>query len=147
MRVEAGTGLRSRIRQITMTNNLGIGKHLMKNDQQARQPFGLSWRTGVARQSVLVQSSLVADADGTMVVRHGVSAYFQQHPVLRHRTVASDIEVIANLAELTRTMVTEQLLHSVVLVAPCSRAVQNQITNVVGRHHVPGSHNSIKFKS
>lgn len=96
MRVEAGTGLRSRIRQITMTNNLGIGKHLMKNDQQARQPFGLSWRTGVARQSVLVQSSLVADADGTMVVRHGVSAYFQQHPVLRHRTVASDIEVIAD---------------------------------------------------
>lgn len=68
----------------------------MKNDQQARQPFGLSWRTGVARQSVLVQSSLVADADGTMVVRHGVSAYFQQHPVLRHRTVASDIEVIAD---------------------------------------------------
>jgi hypothetical protein len=44
---------------------------------------------------ILVQSSLVANADGTMVVRHGVSPYFQQHAMLRHRTVATDIEVIA----------------------------------------------------
>ena len=53
MRVEAGTGLRSRTRQITMTNNPGTGEHLMKDGQQIRQPFSLSWRTGVARQSVL----------------------------------------------------------------------------------------------
>lgn len=125
MSVEAGTGLGSRTRQITMTDNLGTGKHLMKDGQQVSQPFGLSRRTGVARQSVLVQPALIADAYGAVVVRHGVSPYFQQHAVLRHRTVATDIEVIPNLAELTRTMVTEQLLHSVVLVVPCSRAVQH----------------------
>ena len=105
MRVEAGTGLGRRTRQITMTDNLGIGKHLMKDGQQVRQPFGLGRRTGVTRQSVLVQSSLVADADGTMVVRHGVSPHFQQHAVLRHRTVTADVEVIPNLAELMRTKI------------------------------------------
>ena len=88
-----------------MTDNLGSGKHLMKDGQQVRQPFGLSRRTGVARQSVLVQSILIADADGTMVVRHGVSPHFQQYAVLRHRTVTTDIEVIPNLAELMRTKI------------------------------------------
>jgi hypothetical protein len=141
MCVEAGTGLGSRTRQITMTNNPGTGEHLMKDGQQVRQPFSLGRCTSIARQSVLVQPTLVADAYGTMVVRHGVSPYFQQHAMLRHRTVATDVEVIPNLAELTRTMVTEQLLNSIVLVAPCSRAVQNQITNVVGRHQVSGFHN------
>lgn len=109
MRVEAGTVLGSRTRQITMTNNLGIGEHLMKDGQQVSQPFSLGRRTGVARQSVLVQSTLIADADGTVVVRHGVSPHFQQHAVLRHRTIATDVEVIPNLAELTRTMVTPSI--------------------------------------
>ena len=105
MSVEAGTGLGSRTRQITMTDNLSIGEHLMKDGQQVCQPFGLGNRTGFARQSVLIQPTLVADADGTVVVRHGVSPHFQQHPVLRHRTVATDIEVIPNFAELTRTKI------------------------------------------
>ena len=56
MRIEAGTGFGSRTRQITMTDNPGTGKHLMKNDLQVSQPFGLSRGTGVARQSVLVSS-------------------------------------------------------------------------------------------
>lgn len=105
MLVEAGTGLGSRTRQIAMTDNLGTGEHLMKDGQQVRQPFGLSRGTGVARQSVIVQPTLIADADGTVVVRHGVSAYFQQHPVLRHRIVATNMEVIPDLAELTRTKI------------------------------------------
>lgn len=96
MRVEAGTGLGSRTRQITMTDNLVTGEHLMKDGQQFSQPFSLGRRTGAARQFVLVQSSLVSNADGTMVVRNGMSPYLQQHPVLRHRTVASDIGVIAD---------------------------------------------------
>ena len=57
MRVEAGTGLGSRTRQITMTDNLGTGKHLMKDGQQVRQPFGLSRCACIARQSVFVQPS------------------------------------------------------------------------------------------
>lgn len=95
MRIEVGTGLGCRTRQITMTDNLGTGEHLMKDGQQVCQPFGLSRSTGVARQSVLVQSSLIADADGTMVVRHGVSPHLHQYPMLRQRTVATDIKVIA----------------------------------------------------
>lgn len=105
MRVEAGTGLRCRTRQNTMTDNLSTGKHLMKDGQQVSQQVSLGRCACVARQSVLIQPTLVADADGTMVVRHGVSAYFLQYAVLRHRTVATDIEVIPNLSELTRTKI------------------------------------------
>ena len=53
MYVEAGTGLGSRTWQITMTDNPGTGKHLMKDGQQVSQPFSLGRRTGVARQPVL----------------------------------------------------------------------------------------------
>ena len=105
MRFEAGTGLGSRTRKITMTNNLSIGEHLMKDGQKVCQPFGLSRSSRVARQSVLVQSALIADTDGTVVVQHGMSTDLQQHPVLRHRTVTTDIEVIFNLAEITRTKI------------------------------------------
>jgi len=53
MHVEAGAGLGSRTRQITMTGNLGTGKHLMKDGQQIRQSFGLSRSTGVAKKAVV----------------------------------------------------------------------------------------------
>jgi hypothetical protein len=79
-----------------MTNNPGTGEHLMKDGQQIRQSFGLSRSTGVARQSVLVQPTLVADAYGAVAVRYGVSPHFQQHAMLRHRSVTTDIEVIAD---------------------------------------------------
>ena len=53
MRVEAGTELGSRTRQITMTDNPSNGKHLMKVGQQVSQPFGLSRSTGVAKKAVV----------------------------------------------------------------------------------------------
>lgn len=105
MRIEAGTGLGRSTRQVTMPDNPGTGKHLMKDGQQVRQPFGLSRGTDVARQSVLVQPTLVADAYRAMVVRHGMSSDLKQHAVLRHRTLTTDMEVISNLAEITRTKI------------------------------------------
>jgi hypothetical protein len=54
-----------------------------------------------------------------------MSTDLQQHPMLRHRTVETDIEMIPYLTKFACAMVTEQLLHRVVLVAPCSRAVQH----------------------
>ena len=42
MGVAAGTGLGRRTRQITMTDNLGIVEHLMKDGQKVCQLFGLS---------------------------------------------------------------------------------------------------------
>ena len=50
--VEAGAGLGSRTRQIPMTDNLGIRKHLIKDGQQVGEPLCLSRSSRVARQSV-----------------------------------------------------------------------------------------------
>ena len=41
MRIETRTGLGRSTRQIAMTDNLGIGEHLMKDGQQIRQPLRL----------------------------------------------------------------------------------------------------------
>lgn len=95
MSVEARTSLGRSRRQITMADNLGTGKHLMKDRQQVSQSLRLSRRADVAGQSVLVQSALIADTDGTVVVRHGMSPDLKQHAVLCHGSVTADIEVIA----------------------------------------------------
>ena len=95
MSIEARPSLGRSRRQITMADDLGTGKHLMKDRQQFCQTLCLSRSADVARQSVLVQPALVADAYRAMVVRHGMSSDFKQHAVLRLGSVTADIEVIA----------------------------------------------------
>lgn len=150
MCIEARTRLRRRSRQVAMTYDLGFWEDPMQVTQQVAQAFRLFDSARVRWQPVLVQSTLIANADRAMVVRHGVCPNLQQHPMLCHRTVTTDIEVITNLSELTRAMVTEQLLHRIILVAPCSRAVHHKILNVVGRHQILTFHKKqlkIKHKS
>ena len=140
MRIEAWTRLRSRSRQVAMAYDLGLGEDPMQVTQQVAQAFRLFDSARVRWQAVLVQSTLIANADRAMVIRYGVRPNFQQHPMLCHRTVTTDKEVITNLAELTCAMVTEQLLHRIILVAPCSRAVYHKILHVVGRHQISTIH-------
>ncbi len=140
MRIEARTRLRRCSRQVAMTHDLGLREDPMQVTQQVAQAFCLFDSARVRWQAVLVQSTLIANADRAMVIRNGVSPNLQQHPMLCHRTVTTDKEVITNLAELTRTMVTEQLLHRIILVAPCSRAVHHKILHVVGRHQISTIH-------
>lgn len=91
--VEARTSLGRSRRQIPMTDNLGIRKHLMEDGQQVSQSLRLSRRAGVAGQSVLVQPALIADTNGAMVVWQGMSPDLKQHAVLRHRAVTADIGI------------------------------------------------------
>lgn len=93
MHVEARTSLGCSPRQITMSDDLSIRKHLMEDGLQVSQSLRLSRRAGVAGQSVLVQPALIADTDGAMVVWHGMSPDLKLHAVLRHRAVTADIGI------------------------------------------------------
>lgn len=92
MRIEARTSLGSSTRKITMTNDLRFWEEFMENRQQVGESFRLLGGASVTRQSILVKSTLIADADRAMVVRNGMSTNFQQHAMLVHGTVTTDIE-------------------------------------------------------
>lgn len=144
--IEARTSLENSTWKVTMTNNLRLKEELVENRQQVGEPLRLLGGASVTRQSALIKfTTLIADADRAMVVRNGMSTNLQQHAVLSHSTVTTDIEVVADSAELSSLMVTEQLLHCIVFVALCSRAVHHQILNVIGRHQIRPSHNNNRW--
>ena len=63
---------------------------------------------GVARLALLIEPSLIADADRASMIRSGMSTNLQQHPVLRHRSILTDVEVVADVIKPTSLMVTSQ---------------------------------------
>ena len=135
MSIQTRTFLRRSARQVTMPRNLCFREQLMKTSQHINDSFGLLRRASVAWLAMLIKSSLVTDADRTTVVRSRMSTHFEQEAMLRHRTILSDIKVIADVIEATVFMVTAKLFHTIVLVASGSRAMQNQEFHGVGRHH------------
>ena len=51
----------------------------------------------------------------------------QQETVLRATAVLSHIKVVADVTETAGQMVTPQLLHRIILIAPRSRTMQNKV--------------------
>ena len=118
-----------------MTDNLRLRKHLVEDSEQVGEPVVLGLGECVARLALLIQTTLVADADGTAVVRTGMSTYLEQIAVLALGSVTADIEVITHLAEAARLMVTLQLFNTVVLIASRGRAMKDKIKDTLGRAH------------
>ena len=128
--------------QIPMPHNLRFRKENLQIPEKIDESRFLLSGHGIARLAFLIQTSLIADADRTSIIRSGMSTHLQQLTVLRHRSILSDVEVIADVIKPTSFMVTSQLFNTIVLIASASRAMQNQIFNVVSRHILTLSHNS-----
>ena len=128
--------------QIPMPHNLRFRKENLQIPEKVNESRFLLSCHGVARLSLLIEPSLIADADRASIIRSGMSPHLQQLTVLRHRSILTDVEVVADVIKPTRLMVTAQLFHTIVLIASASRAMQNQIFNVVSRHILTLSHNS-----
>ena len=129
-------------RQIPMPHNLRFRKENLQIPEKIDESRFLFCRHGVARLALLIEPSLIADADRASIIRSGMSPHLQQLTVLRHRTILTDVEVVADVIKPTSLMVTTQLFYTIVLIASASRAMQNQIFNVVSRHILTLSHNS-----
>lgn len=118
-----------------MTDNLSLREHLVEDGEQVGEPVVLSLGECVARLALLIQTALVADADGTAVVGTGMSTHLEQIAVLALGAVTADIEVITHLAKAACLMVTLEHRLGIVLVAPRSRAVKDKVKDTLGRAH------------
>ena len=107
MSIQARTFLRRSTRQITMPYNLRFWEKLMEIDEQIRDSLLLLLGERIGRFAMLIQSTLIADANATSIIRYAMRPYFQQHSVLRLLPILSDIEVIANATEAASQVVTE----------------------------------------
>lgn len=56
-----------------------------------------------------------------------MSTHFQQKTVLRATAVLSHIKVVADVTGTASQMVTPQLLHRIILIAPRSRTMQHKV--------------------
>ena len=64
-----------------------------------------------------------------------MSTHLQQKTVLRATAVLPHIEVVADVTKTASQMVTPQLLHRIILIAPRSRTMQHKVLHGLGRHH------------
>ena len=140
-RIQTWTLFGSSPRQIPMPHNLRFRKENLQIPEKVNESRFLLSGHGVARLALLIEPSLIADADRASIIRSGMSPHLQQLTVLRHRSILTDVEVVADVIKPTGLMVTAQLFHTIVLIASASRAMQNQIFNVVSRHILTLSHN------
>jgi len=108
-----------------MSHNLRLREDTMKPEQHIVDSFSLLRGQGVAWLALLIQSTLVADANRTAIVRSRMGTHFEQEPMLRHRSVLSDIEMIPDVIETPLLMVSSELFHRIVLVATGGGAMQH----------------------
>lgn len=126
LRVQTWTLLGRGTRHVPMPSDDCPGEQPDQFAEQVGQPLRLRRCPRVRRTTLCVQPALVTDADAARVPRLAVRARFQQVPVLGHCPVAADVEMVTNGAEAAGLVVTHQLLHRIVAVAPRRTAMKNQ---------------------
>ena len=84
MSIQARTLLRCCPRQVSMPHNLRFREQLVKPLQDITDSFRLLRRTSIAWFTMFIQTTLIADADRTAVVRSRMSTHFEQEAMLRH---------------------------------------------------------------
>ena len=95
--IQARTLLWSSPGQIPMPHNLRFRKENLQIPEKINESRFLLSGHGVARLAFLIEPTLIADADRTSIIRSGMSPHLQQLTVLRHRSILSDVEVIADI--------------------------------------------------
>ena len=124
-----------------MPFELRLRKKLQQPPDERYQLFRLFRRPRVGGMPVLVQSAFVTDADGAPVEGTAMGAHFEQPAVLADGSVAADVEVVADGAEPTGTMVVQELLHGIVAVAAGGGTVEDDVAHRVGGvHHQSAFH-------
>ena len=83
--IQTRTLLWSSLRQVPMTHNLRFRKENLQIPEKVNESRFLLSCHGVARLALLIEPSLIADADRASIIRSGMSTHLQQLTVLRHR--------------------------------------------------------------
>ena len=135
-RIETRTSLWRSARQVTVAYDMSLWEELHQPHEQQHHLVLLLASASVSIVPLLIQSALVAHADGAAIERAAVRPHLQQLAMLRHLTIAADEEMVADGAELPCLMVAQELAHTIVNVAASASAVNNDITyTLLGVHH------------
>ena len=84
-----------------MTEDEGVGELLLQANQEVEQGVSLCLGSGVSWLSVLIQTSLVTDANGMGVVEVAVGTGFFQFSAFVQAPVSFNVIMIANVFEMT----------------------------------------------
>ena len=117
-----------------MTADLGLGKLLLKVEDETDERCSLLEGASVLGFAVGIEAAFIADTDGAAVEGAAVGTHFVQFSVLCHRTIFSYIEVVAHVDEASRHVVALELLGSVVLGLAGGGAVNDDVADGVGGH-------------
>ena len=132
--LEAGAGLVDAF-ELAVAHDFGSGIVHLQRSEQGYQGGALLWGSGVGLAPSLVQSSLVADADGVGIVVEGVHAYFLLRSCLVELAITGDVVVVADaLAVEFLVVALTELVNREVLVAAGSAAVDD---DEIDSTHVP----------
>ena len=108
-----------------MAEDDGVGVVAVQACEQFSQALALCLGTCVCRLTVDVQSALIADTDGVLVVVLAVSSYLTEVPTFVYDAVACHIVMVANVLKAAPDMVPAALFEVVALPGPCGRAMQD----------------------
>ena len=84
-----------------MPHNLRFRKECLQISEKINESRFLFSCHGIASPAMLIQTTLVADANRASIIRSGMSPHLQQLTVLRYRPILPDIEVIADIIKPT----------------------------------------------
>ena len=108
-----------------MADNLSIGIVLFQRDKQCVESELLGWCPGVVGTSLLIETALVADADGVGIIMPGVGTDHLLRTAEVQLSVAGDVVVVAAALPATCLVHLVELLHGDVLVRSRCRAVND----------------------
>ena len=112
--------------EFAVTLDLGIGIVHLQRSQQGDERRLLCWGTGVGRFPVLVEPTLVTDADGVGIVATGMNADLVFTARRIEPSVTLDVVVIAyTLVMEARVVILPEHLDRVPLVATARRTMYN----------------------
>ena len=81
--------------ELIMADNLGIGIVLFQRDKQRVESELLGWGAGVGGAAFLIETALVADADGVGIIMPGVGADHLFRTAEVQLSVAGDVVMVA----------------------------------------------------
>jgi len=116
-------------RQVTVAQDDGLGVVDAQRLQQGVQGGLLFWGAGILGTALGIQSALVADADGVLVVVAGVGADEVLVARLVHFAVAGDVVVVASESE-PAVVAGDERRHRERLVLPRRTAVDDYQINL-----------------
>ena len=116
--------------QVTVTAHTGDAEILLQAADEGTHREFLLLCAGIRRMSVLIQATLVGDADALAVEPQGVGTYLLQRTSAPNVAILADVEVIADALHPPCPVAAEQILLREVHIHPRSGAMHHN-----QRHH------------